>query len=215
MKRLLLLLPFLLGLTLYAQSQKLVQKSLDVQGKKVEMKFSFADSIAIEAWNKNTVELQVSVNIDENRYNDYYELKVKDLVNTLVLEEVIDFKTIQKKRGDQNNLQNEIIYKLKVPSNLEFSLNTISGQVEMKGTLGKMEVKSISGFIDYSVPQACKARIDLSTISGNVYSNLNFDEKPNKGFQVVGTNQKLTLNGGTQEIALKTISGDIFLRKSR
>ena len=215
MKRFIMLLPFLLGLTLYAQSQKLVQKSLDVQGKKVEMKFSFADTVAIEAWNKNTVELQVSVNIDENRYNEYYELKVKDLGNTLVLEEVIDFKTIQKKRGDQNNLQNEIIYKLKVPSNLEFSLNTISGQVEMKGTLGKMEVKSISGFIDYSVPQACKARIDLSTISGNVYSNLNFDEKPNKGFQVVGTNQKLTLNGGTQEIALKTISGDIFLRKSR
>jgi len=215
MKRLIVLLPFLLGVTFYAQSQKLVQKNLDVQGRKVEMKFKFADTIAIEAWDKNTLELQVSVNIDGNRYNDYYELKVNNQGSSLVLEEVVNFEAIQKKRGDNHNYQNEIIYKLKVPSNLEFSLNTISGQVEMKGTLGKMTVNSISGFIDYAVPQRCKAQIDLSTVTGNVYSNLKFDEKPGKEISWVGTRRKLSLNGGTQDIALKTVSGDIYLRKGQ
>jgi DUF4097 and DUF4098 domain-containing protein YvlB len=102
-----------------------------------------------------------------------------------------------------------------VPANLEFSLKTISGQIEIEGTLGKMDVNSISGFIDYTIPQASKARIDLSTISGNVYSNLNFDEKATKEISWVGTKRNLTLNGGDVAVALKTISGDIYLRKSR
>jgi predicted membrane protein len=215
MKQLIVLLPFLLGLNYYAYSQKLIQKTLDVQGKKVEMKFSFADTIAIEAWTKNTIELEVSVNIDSNRYNDYYEMKVKDQTTNLVLEEVINFEAIQKKRGDQHNLHNSIIYKLKVPANLEFKLNTIAGQVELKGSLGKMSVNSVSGFIDYAVPQNCKAKIDLSTVTGNVYSNLKFDDKPNSETMQFATNRKLVLNGGTQDIALKTVSGDIYLRKGK
>jgi len=214
MKRLLILLPFLLGLTCYAYSQKLVTKNLDVNGKKVEMKFKFADTINIEAWNQNKIELHVSVNIEGNLYNDYYTLNVNEQGSNLKLEEVIDFEGIKKKRGDNQNFQMEIIYKLKVPANLEFNLNTISGQVEMKGILGKMEVNSISGFIDYTVPQTCKAQIDLSTISGNVYSNLKFDDKSGKEISWVGTKRKLTLNGGTQDIALKTISGNIYLRKN-
>ena len=83
MQRFIFMLPFLLGLTLYAHSQKLVTKSLDAQGKKVEMKFNFADTIAIEVWTKNSIELEVSVNIDGNRYNDYYELKVNNLGSNL------------------------------------------------------------------------------------------------------------------------------------
>jgi len=214
MKRILILLPFLLGLACYAHSQKLVTKNLDVNGKKVEMKFKFADTINIEAWNQNKIELHVSVNIEGNLYNDYYTLNVNERGNNLALEEVIDFEGIKKKRGDNQNFQMEIIYKLKVPANLEFNLNTISGQVEMKGILGKMDVNSISGFIDYTVPQTCKARIDLSTISGNVYSNLKFEDQSTKEISWVGTKRKLTLNGGTQDIALKTISGNIYLRKN-
>jgi DUF4097 and DUF4098 domain-containing protein YvlB len=214
MKRLIILLPFLLGLTCYALAQKQIHKSLNVQGKKVEMKFNFADTISIEAWDKNTIELQVTVNIDENRYNEYYDLKVKEEGNLCQLTEDVNFKEIQKKKGNKCNFNTDIIYKLKVPSKLEFNLNTISGMIVLKGSLGKMSVNSISGFIDYTVPQSCKARIDLSTISGNVYSNLKFEDQSSKEISWVGTQRKLTLNGGTQEIALKTISGNIYLRKN-
>ena len=215
MKRLVFILPFLLGLTLCAYSQRLIQKSLNVKGEKVEMKFNFADSIIIEAWSKNVIELEVSVNIDNNLYNDYYEMKVKNQGNNLVLEEVIDFDAIKKKSGDNRNFRNKIIYRLKVPVALEFDLKTISGQIEMKGTIGRMAINSISGFIDYAVPQMCKARIDLSTVTGNVYSNLKFDEKPTKEISWVGTKRSLSLNGGNQDIKLNTVSGDIYLRKGK
>ena len=214
MKRLMFILPFLLGATIVAHSQRIVKKSVEVQGKKVEMKFSFADSISIETWDKNTIDLQVSVNIDDNRYNDHYDLKVKEEGNSLQLTEDVDFKSIPKEKSENNHGVNSYIrYKLKVPAKLDFDLNTISGNIVLKGTLGTISINSISGFVDYTIPLKQKASIDLSTISGNVYSDLKFDEKPGKDISWVGTKQKLTLNGGNTPITLKTISGDIFLRK--
>ena len=200
-----------------AFSQKVITKKVDVTGKKMEMKFDFADSIRIEAWNKNTVELEVSVNIDNNRFNEYYKLNENSFSGDIDLVEKIDFEAIKKIKGTGNNCNFDkmIRYKLKVPANLEFSLKTISGQVEMIGTLGKMSVNSISGFIDYSIPSSMKARINLSTITGDVYSNMKFDTEESKDMNWVGTKRDLTLNGGTQPVKLETVSGNIYLRKSK
>lgn len=200
-----------------AFSQKVITKKVDATGKKMEMKFDFADSIRIEAWNKNTVELEVSVNIDNNRFNEYYKLNENSFSGDIDLVEKIDFEGIKKVKGIGNNCNFDkmIRYKLKVPANLEFSLKTISGQVILEGSLGKMSVNSISGFIDYTIPASMKTRINLSTITGDVYSNLKFDNKPEKEAQWVGTKRNLILNGGTQPIKLETISGNIYLRKSK
>lgn len=198
-------------------SQKVITKKLDVQGKKMEMKFDFADSIRIEAWNKNTVELEVSVNIDNNRFNDYYKLNENNFSGDIDWVEKIDFEAIKKIKGSGNNCNFDkmIRYKLKVPSNLEFSLKTIAGQIILEGSLGKMSVNSISGFIDYAVPASMKARINLSTVTGDVYSNLKFDNKPSKEMSWVGTKRDLTLNSGSLPIKLETVSGNIYLRKSK
>jgi hypothetical protein len=200
-----------------AFSQKVITKKVDATGKKMEMKFDFADSIRIEAWNKNTVELEVSVNIDNNRFNEYYKLNENSFSGDIDLVEKIDFEGIKKVKGIGNNCNFDkmIRYRLKVPANLEFSLKTISGQVILEGSLGKMSVNSISGFIDYTIPASMKTRINLSTITGDVYSNLKFDNKPEKEAQWVGTKRNLILNGGTQPIKLETISGNIYLRKSK
>ena len=214
MKKLFVLLAIVVGMQVAAFSQKVIQKNLEAKGKTVEMKFDFADTIFIEAWNKSTLALEVSVNIDENQFNDNYSLNVNENGGNVKLEEVVDFKAIQKKKAKDNcNINSHIIYTLKIPADLAFNLKTISGQVEIKGTTGKMDVNSISGFIDYAAPSACKAKIKISTITGNVYSNLKFDEQKDKEMKWVGSDYNLVLNGGGPEIALKTISGDIFLRK--
>ena len=200
-----------------AFSQKVITKKVDITGKKMEMKFDFADSIRIEAWSKNTVELEVSVNIDNNRFNDYYKLNENSFSGDIDWVEKIDFEAIRKIKGSGNNCNFDkmIRYKLKVPSNLEFSLKTIAGQIILEGSLGKMTINSISGFIDYAVPASMKARINLSTVTGDVYSNLKFDNKPEKEVSWVGTKRNLTLNSGSLPIKLETVSGNIYLRKSK
>lgn len=217
MKKSILTAILIVGAIVVSWSQKVITKKLEVQGKKVEMKFDFADDIRVEAWDKSTIELEVALNIDNNRYNEYYTLNVSEHAGDIDLVEKVDFDGIKKLRGDRknDNYDKKINYKLKVPANLEFNLKTISGQIEMVGPRGKMSVNSISGFIDYSIPDAMKARINLSTITGDVYSDVKFDNNASKEMTWVGTKRDLTLNSGTLPIKLETVSGNIYLRKSR
>lgn len=215
MKRFILIITLLFGVASLGWSQKIISKTVNVQNKKAELKFDFADTIHIEAWNKNSIELQVTVNIDDNKYNDYYSLAVNEGQGNVDLIEKVDFDGIKNLKGSKNNcnFESEINYTLKVPVNLEFSLKTISGKIVLIGTQGKMSLNSISGFIDYSIPSATKARINLSTISGDVYSNVKFDSSSKDEMSWVGTKRDLSLNGGNTPVELKTISGDIYLRK--
>ena len=215
MKKYLLLIALAWGGISFVQAQKIITKNLDADGQKVTMKFDFADTILIEVWNKNSVELEVIVNIDDNQYNNYYSLDTNQDEDQMKMIEHIDFESIKKLKDTDKlcDFNMEINYKLKVPANLEFSLKTISGKVELVGSTGKMSVNSISGFIDYSVPVTHKALIDLATVTGNVYSNVDFDGKPSNEISWVGTKQKLCLNSGNIPVKLKTVSGDIYLRK--
>jgi len=214
MKRIILLFIALAGLATAAFSQKIIDEEIDVKGKEAFMKFSFADDIVLEAWDKDYVQLHVEVDIDENRYNDEYALNIDKGSGKVELIEDIDFEKIRKLKGGKYNcnFNSDIHYSLKVPKNLKVKLETISGEVELLGCQGEMAIKSISGFIDYSIPKEHKAKIELSTVTGEVYSNVTFDKPLSKEISWVGTNQELSLNGGSTGVDLKTVSGDIFLR---
>lgn len=215
MKRFLIASAIILGAVTVAFSQKIIDKKIEADGKKAEMKLSFADNIKVEVWNNNYIEFHVTANIDENRYNDFYNLNVNEKSGKIEIVEDVDFDGIKKKTGEKNlcNFNTEINYTIKIPKNLNFSVNTISGEVELIGCEGEMAVNSVSGFIDYSIPEKLKAKIDLSTVTGDVYSNVKFDNADSKEISWVGTKRELTLNGGNKDVELKTVSGDIFLRK--
>ncbi len=215
MKGLILTIAIILGITSIAFSQKVIDKKIEVDGKKAEMKLSFADNIKVEAWNNNYIEFHASANIDDNQYNDFYDLKVNEKQGKVEIVEDMDFEGVRKKMGTKNlcNFETDISYTMKVPQNLDFKINTISGEIELIGCEGEMDVKSISGFIDYSIPEKHKARIDLSTVTGDVYSNVRFDNPETSKISWVGTNRELTLNGGNKDVELNTVSGNIYLRK--
>jgi hypothetical protein len=203
--------------TVVCWSQKTINKTFDVAGKKLELKFDFADSIRIETWNKSTVELQVVVDIESNKYNDYYSLNANQFSGEARVVEKVDFEGLKKAKGCKNNcnFNTSIFYTVKVPASVQFSLKTISGEVTLVGALENATINSISGFIDYAVPSNLKARINLSTVTGDVYSNIKFDNKVGKEMSWVGTKQDLVLNSGTSPIHLQTVSGNIYLRKAK
>ncbi|WP_346855574.1 DUF4097 family beta strand repeat-containing protein [uncultured Draconibacterium sp.] len=196
-------------------SQKIIDEKIEVNNRETTMNFKFADDIVLEAWDKNYIELHVEVNIDDNKYNEYYALEIDKNGNDITLEEEIDFEKIKELKGSRNNcsFNTDLHYTLKIPKNLKVDLETISGEIELIGCEGQMSIHSISGFIDYSIPENHKANIDLSTITGDVYSNVKFDNKTKENISWVGTKQELSLNGGSTEVDLKTVSGDIYLRK--
>lgn len=195
--------------------QKITDQKIEGTGKRAEMKLDFAEKIRIETWDNNYIGFHATANIDDNRYNDYYNLSMKEKEGKVEIVEKVDFEGIKKVKGEKNlcNFNTEIVYTIKVPKNQNFSINTISGEIELIGCEGEMAVNSVSGFIDYAIPDKLKAKIDLSTVTGDVYSNVKFDNSEPEEIQWVGTKRELTLNGGNKDVELKTVSGDIFLRK--
>lgn len=111
----------------------------------------------------------------------------------------------------------DIDYEIYVPAQANVSLKTISGNVFSDYQKGKYTLETISGKIDLRLPAAARCDLGVKTISGDVYTDLTFEKpKPDAdGLSRVGGKYEadLRLNGGGDALTLKTISGNIYLRK--
>ncbi|QGY44563.1 hypothetical protein GM418_13090 [Maribellus comscasis] len=107
-----------------------------------------------------------------------------------------------------------------------FTVNSVSGDVEVifsNVSQGEpTSLASVSGFVDVSIPAGNKANIEISNLTGNVYNNLNLEsagkedrDERSEGLGAIKRKGKTSykLNGGGQEIYLKSVSGNIYLRK--
>lgn len=99
--------------------------------------------------------------------------------------------------------------------------NSTSGDLEITmsslSQAGPTSISLVSGFIDITMPAASKANLYLSSISGEVYTDMDIQLRGDKekSMQRIAGGRDIqgTLNGGGVEMRLKTISGDIYLRK--
>lgn len=109
-------------------------------------------------------------------------------------------------------------------------LKNVTGPVIVNSTSGNAEivfsrvsastpssVSLVSGFLDVTLPASTSADLQLSSLSGEIYTNLDLEiENGKEGMMRLGGGKKITgtLNGGGAELKFKAISGDIFLRKA-
>ncbi|MCE4563758.1 DUF4097 family beta strand repeat protein [Maribellus sp. CM-23] len=106
------------------------------------------------------------------------------------------------------------------------TVSSVSGSIEAEFNGLNQEqptsLATVSGLVDITLPAATKANIQVSNITGDVYNNLDLvnaseNEKDNRsvGLDEIKhrNNTEYTLNGGGQKLLLKSISGNIYLRK--
>lgn len=75
---------------------------------------------------------------------------------------------------------------------------------------------STSGDIEMTVPASAKGTFKMGTISGGVYTDMDFDlGEESQTRRIGGMSSTGKLNGGGVEVAVKTISGDIYIRKGK
>jgi len=193
------------------QAQQIIEKHLDFSGKEsVSLKIQIADSINVQTWNKNEVYVKASVNINQNKDNEAYETSFDDSGKTMLVKANFRDKYFKGKNNCCN--ETDIYWMVYIPEKARFSVETINGNVTIKGQTGEMNVKSISGFIDLGVPAGKKADLDFSTISGRMYSDQELAlTKLHNGIPMKIAEK---FNNGGTPIKLETISGDIFFRKS-
>ena len=96
----------------------------------------------------------------------------------------------------------------------------VSGDIQVKfATMrqGPTSITTVSGDLDVGMPANSKATLKLRSVSGEVYTDFDInmgkgrDEMHHVGGQVVDG----TINGGGNAVSLKTVSGDVFVRKAK
>lgn len=210
---------------------RIVEKTSTIsKGDELILDFQFADEINIQTWNKNEIYIKASVNINDNEDNDAFRLDIErfddKVLATSEIENLQDLSTESitiTKDDDGNyiinncNVKLDLYFEVFIPEGIELNVKTISGDIVIKGFEDEMDINTISGFIDLSLSPRSKSSIKMSTISGEMFSNMEL-EYPNgkEGLKrVCGQDVDATINGGGTSISLETISGNIYLRTAR
>ena len=196
-------------------AQKIVEKKFAFNGKEsISLNLQIADSIRIVTWNKNEVYVKGSININDNKYNDDYKVSFDESGKSVDVKAKFETNRKSNWNSDSNccNYRSDIYWDVYIPENANFSVETINGNIVIEGKTDEIKAYTISGFIDLSVPADKKADFKLSTITGTIYSNILTSTGSNKKSSQSDIANKY--NGGGKPINLKTISGDIFLRKA-
>lgn len=112
--------------------------------------------------------------------------------------------------------------------NAPIHLEQVSGPVIASSTAGSIDVifsklnkekpsaiSNVSGRIDVSIDPGTAATFELSTVTGEIYTDLDIDFGDDKdGMKAIGRrNSRGHLNGGGIELTLNAVSSSIYLRK--
>jgi len=215
MKRLLLSLLLARLFVPQAGAQKIIEKHMDFSNKDlISLNIQIADSIRILTWNKNEVYVKTSIDINDNKDNDIYQMTFDDAGSTVAVLAKIKDEEGSRRRNYNNNCccyESHIYCDVYIPENANISVESINGNITITGRTAAIRAKSISGFIDLSVDPARKADLRLNTITGTVYTDLAVNA--NRSSRSVVKKMSDLVNGGEKPISLEAISGDIFLRK--
>lgn len=208
--------------------QRIVEEKATVDaGQKIKLDFGFADDIVVKSWEKSEIDIKATVNIDENRKNDKFKFNVSKSTSMIEIEsEIGDLKefrddcvTIIIKDGDTvihsgNHISMDLRFEVFVPPAQEIEISTINGNMDISGLTGPMHFKTINGDVDLKITEKHKADLEMSTINGTMYTNLEMNfTKEKDNLCKIGGNINTKLNGGGPKIELETINGVIYIRK--
>lgn len=102
--------------------------------------------------------------------------------------------------------------------------NCVSGDIDVIFTKVNQQnpcsITVVSGDIDITMPAQTPANLKLGSVSGEVYTNFNITMKNGdqdaRGLQRMGMGRPIegTINSGGVDMQVKSVSGNIYLRKS-
>lgn len=186
MKRLTFLIGLLLTFSNLTAQKKITENTLSKGINDVYVHVKFANDIIIKNWNKNQIAVEATVNIDDNKHNDYFTFKTENVGGTYTIKSDYGdyFKKYRsyyhhsnhKKNDDKNTSKedckcdcsehkSEVNYVIYVPKNMQLKVKSISGDVTVESYLGMLNLDLISGNI--TIKKHSKD-MRLKTISGDI-----------------------------------------------
>lgn len=213
-----------------AGQEKIVEKKINTKtNTELDLNFKFADDIQINTWNKNEVFVKVSVNINDNKDNDAFKIETETSGNKIIIKSDIEnmdeicmneYKLEKDEDGNcvVNNchLELDLNFEVFIPNGTSIlSIETINGNIILNEVESEMEIKTITGFIDYTINQNANFCITMKTITGEFFTDLDLkiEGDKDKVTHLAGQEIKASLNRGGTNLNLETISGNVYLRR--
>lgn len=214
-----------------AFSQKIIEKKFPwSSAQTANLNLRFADSIQVRYWDKAEVSVRITVVINNGRLNDALTVESGATSEEITLNTDFDKELLKKGKaedcpGSKHSWRTEhngtdyyvcskINYQVYLPRNAKLKLETINGNIDIKGASAPVFAKTISGYVDFSLPKARGANIAMKTITGEVYTDLDIDLKTKKQKNpIVGYLLEGTVNGGGPDVRLESISNNVYVRR--
>lgn len=214
-----------------AFSQKIIEKKFPwSSAQTANLNLKFADSIQVRYWDKAEVSVRIAVVINSDRLNDALTVESGSTGDEITLKTDFDKELLKKGKvedcpGEKHTWRTEhngadyyvcskINYQVYLPRNAKLKLETINGNIDIKGSSAPVFAKTISGYVDFSWPKSKGANLAMKTITGEVYTDLDIDLKTKKQKNpIVGYLLEGTVNGGGTDVRLESISNNVYLRK--
>ncbi len=224
--RLIFILPALLAFYTVGHAQfqeKSVEETFALpSGKKARLELKFARQIIVHTWERDELKLKKNFTFSDPELMDIHIMETIDQNDELRIQTGFAERE-HRQEGyscwscDEQNPNRDCIcfsvsYEIWLPEDATLDLETISGDIEMRGFRGPARVKSISGYLDVGLPGRAPAQLSFKSVTGEIYTDfddITLDERSTSYSKRLNS----PLNGGGPMLQLETVSGDIFFRK--
>ncbi|MFC2132628.1 DUF4097 family beta strand repeat-containing protein [Bacteroidota bacterium] len=219
-------------------AQRIVeQKSVINLKQEILLNFQFADKINVTTWNGDEIKIKATVDIDNNKHNDAFSFQIEKKSDKITIkseiEDLAELSLLNRKKDE--NFEIHCDFEVIIPVKMALSIKTIngnivvggnyrslclksiSGDVEVECKFNSLHMNSISGDVDLSVSDNIEADFNMSTLTGDVYSDLEFGESTKKksSYWTIGHKINKKYNGGGINVTMGSISGNVYLRETK
>lgn len=233
MKRLIVLVVIVIVSNVAFGQSEIKETTFPFTGQELDLDLDFGDEAVIKAWDKNEVYIKVTYEIDGGELNDALNLDIDDYKDRISLDLDLDKRKLRSNNsrsrdcgnerswnGSYSNNDNygvcsEIKVEIFAPKTADIWINTVVANVEITDMVGNIEVETVTGHIDVTWSKDLGADVSLKTVTGAVFTNLEFERKKKSGLTLISSHDiKAVYKSGGKEVLLENVTGNIYLRKS-
>ena len=215
--------------TLAMAQEKVVEKSFAFKGQELDIDVDLGTEIAIKSWDRDEIAVKITYIVNDGENNDAVRVDLDDYKDRLSIDVEVNEREMReadycccdrgqgmiwKKNGRRGSCV-EMLVEVSSPASADVRVKSVISNVVIKGMKGNVEVETVTGGIELNWDVNTGAEVTLNTTTGDLYTNIDMDRKKDRGLKVISSHKvRGRLKNGEKEIFLKTVTSDIYFRKS-
>ena len=211
-----------------AGAQRITEKNIVWQsGQAVVLELKYARDIQINTWERDEVSVRASVSINNNTQNEAWSMTSNTSANQIRV--ATDLEPPQEDYPgdcpggsyhlDKGRYCSLIVYEIYLPEGASLRVETLGGDITLRGIQTPVFAKSLSGWVDADWSAQQGATATMKSVTGEVYTNLDLEldeaaEAERRRRSPVGWEIEGTVAGGGVEVHLESVSNDVYFRRA-